>query len=204
MERACGHCGRSNALESKGNVLIKRIEDQRNEITIDTYVEILYCLACDAPVIFQVSWSDDIGETWGERQLYPAGRDNEAIPEKVRTRLEAAGRVKLIEPGLYAVGVRRMLESVAHEEGATGDDLFSKLDDLVRKDRIPAPLAEAAHEIRKLGNLGAHDDEVEIQAADVPAIEALADAILEYLYRAPATLDAVKGSLDKRRAAAQA
>lgn len=57
---------------------------------------------------------------------------------------------------------------------------------------------------RKLGNLGAHDDEVEIQAADVPAIEALADAILEYLYRAPATLDAVKGSLDERRAEAQA
>jgi hypothetical protein len=91
------------------------------------------------------------------------------------------------------------LETVANEEGAEGDDLFEKLDDLARKGRIPEPLAEAAHELRRLGNLGAHDAAIDLGPDDVPAIEDLADAFLEYLYRAPAKVAAVRASVEERK-----
>jgi Domain of unknown function (DUF4145) len=129
-------------------------------------------------------------------------RDNQAIPEKVRVRFDAARKVKVAEPGLYAVGIRRMLETVCNEEGAAGKELFEKLDDLAHKDRIPGTLAEAAHQLRKLGNLGAHDAEVDVEAADVPVIADLAEALLEYLYRAPAQLAAVQAGLAKRKKSA--
>lgn len=203
MEKTCGHCGGSNALVRKGSVLLKRVEEAQGAVTVETYVDVSYCLACDEPLIYRLNWSDDVGESWGERLLYPTVRNNDSVPEKIRTRLEAAVRVKKIEPGLYAVGIRRMLETIAHEEGATVKDLFEKLDQLVENGRIPAPLAESAHELRKLGNLGAHDDEIDVEPSDVPAIEALTDAILEYLYRAPAALDAVKKSLSGRKPASQ-
>ena len=79
--------------------------------------------------------------------------------------------------------------------------MIAKLDDLVNKGKLPKPLADAAHELRKLRNLGAHDTEVEVAPDDVALIEALADAILEYLYRAPAAVAAVRAGLAERRAA---
>lgn len=201
MEYTCGHCGLAGALTCKSATKVKRVEYREQDVAVDTVVEVYFCAACDEPVIFQTFWSDEVGETWGEKMIYPSVRDNDALPARVRTRLESASRVKRIDPSMYAVAIRRVIEAVCNDEQAAGNDLFSKLDDLVSKGRIPAPLAESAHQLRQLGNLGAHDEEVEVDAADVPAIEALSDSILEYLYRAPATLKEVKASVDGRRTA---
>jgi hypothetical protein len=46
-------------------------------------------------------------------------------------------------------------------------------------------------------NLGAHDENVDVAPADVPVIDDLADAILEYLYRAPAKLAAVRQGIEE-------
>ena len=115
----------------------------------------------------------------------PAPRDNSALPAAVREAYEAGLRVKKIDPGLYAVGIRRMLEAVCNDQGVTKGDLFERLGQLVRVGAIPGTLGEQAQELRKLGNLGAHQKDVAVSAIDVPTIEDFADAILEYVYRAP-------------------
>jgi hypothetical protein len=163
---------------------------------------VYHCAVCDGTTVWKEAESDAFGGIYDERRLFPTVRDNQAIPEKVRVRFDAARKVKVAEPGLYAVGIRRMLETVCNEEGAAGKELFEKLDDLARKDRIPGTLAEAAHQLRKLGNLGAHDAEVDVEADDVPVIADLAEALLEYLYRAPAQLAAVQAGLAKRKKSA--
>jgi Domain of unknown function (DUF4145) len=167
-------------------------------------VSIFCCTACDEATIYESYWADEIGESFAEKRLYPTARDNSAVPERVRNRLEAALRVRKIEPGLYAVGIRRMLETVCNVEQAEGRNLVAKLDDLAAKERIPAMLAEVAHELRALGNLAAHDDQIDVAPDDVPVIEDLADAILEYLYRAPAKLTAVQEAIAARRREAEA
>jgi hypothetical protein len=96
------------------------------------------------------------------------------------------------------------LTTVCNEEGADGKALFGKLDDLARKNRTPEMLAEAAHQLRRLGNLGGHDEDVAVVAEDVPMIEDLADAILEYLYRAPAKLAALRQGFETRTRATEA
>jgi len=190
-----------------GRVDLKQeVEDipEYGHITSVTQIHVYVCPACEEATVWSLVWSLDIQDEFAHRRLYPTARDRSALPERVRTRLDAALKVKKIEPGFYAVGIRRMLETVCNIEGAAGGDLFAKLDDLAAHGRIPGTLAEAAHELRKVGNLGAHDSEVDVAPEDVPAIEALAEAILEYLYRAPAQLATVRSALASRSTSVKA
>jgi hypothetical protein len=200
----CGHCGFRGPIEYKDTVLLKR---EQEEITGYGTAEgahsvgVWVCPVCDEPTIWSWVFFDDLSVDTAERRLFPTVRDNNAVPARVRTRLDAALKVKKLDPDFYAVGIRRMLETVCNEERAKGRDLFAKLDDLADKGRIPDMLAEVAHELRRLGNLGAHDEDVSVAHEDVPVIEDLADAVLEYLYRAPAKLAAVREGLEQRTGA---
>jgi hypothetical protein len=162
-------------------------------------VGVYWCPACGEPTVQTWCWSPEMSVEANERVLYPTRRDNTSLPETIGIRLDAAMKVKKIDPGFYAVGIGRMLEAVCKEQGATGKDLFAQLDDLVVMGKMPEPLTAAAHELRKLRNLGAHDEEIDVSADDVALIEALGEAILEYLYRAPAAVAAVRAGLAERR-----
>jgi uncharacterized protein DUF4145 len=204
MSDGCGHCGFKGPLQHNDKpVALKRetaeVVGTGEQVEFGKFASIAVCPVCDEPTVWTYFWDSFSGEPDEGRRIYPTERDSRALPEKVRRRLDAALRVKKIEPGLYAVGIRRMLETVANQEEAEGGNLFEKLDDLAAKERIPGTLAEIAHELRKLGNLGAHDEEVEVESADVPVIEDLAEAILEYLYRAPAKLASVQAGIEERR-----
>jgi hypothetical protein len=88
-----------------------------------------------------------------------------------------------------------MLEVVCLQEGATGKNLVERLTVLADSGRIPGPLAHMAQQLRQIRNLGAHAATDEVRAADVPVILEFGEAILEYLYRAPAKVAAVSDRL---------
>ena len=202
MAEPCGHCGFKGPLDHKGEVAIKRGTDETRDGTDyewGKFATVFVCPVCEELTLGTYWWIDLLGEPEDYRRVYPSERDNTALPDKVRERLETALKVKRIDPASYAVAIRRMLETVTNTEGAAGRDLFHKLDDLARQGRIPQPLAEIGHELRNLGKFGAHDEEIEVEQADVPMIEDLAEAILEYLYRAPAKLQAVRTGIEARK-----
>jgi Domain of unknown function (DUF4145) len=198
----CEHCGFRGPLEHKGNVIswVEQEDPEGHGPSWEYTVGVYWCRGCREATVHTWGWSPEMSIEAGERVLYPTRRDNSSLPETVGIRLDAAMKVKRIDPGLYAVGIGRMLEAVCKEQGATGKDLFAKLDDLVVQGKMPEPLTAAAHELRKLRNLGAHDEAIEVAADDVTLIEALGEAILEYLYRAPAAVAAVRAGLAQRRA----
>lgn len=113
--------------------------------------------------------------------LYPTARDDSTIPARVRKYLFSARKVKGVEPGFLALGMRRVLEAVCDEEGASGETLVKQLQDLAHRGRIPAGFDDMATQLRHLGNLGAHVADVEVEPSDVPVIEDIAEAILDYL-----------------------
>jgi hypothetical protein len=189
-------------VEHQENVIVKRhTEDVPGYGPMDWAViwSLWRCPGCEQPTLWRYAWSDDIGEPMAEERLYPTARDNSALPDKVRKRYDAALRVRRIDPDFYAAGIRRMVETICNHEGAQGQDLFHKLDDLASKGRIPETLAKMAHQLRTFGRIGVHDEEIEVASADVPIIEDFAEAILEYMYRAPAKLAAVTEGLKERR-----
>jgi hypothetical protein len=87
------------------------------------------------------------------------------------------------------------LEAACNHEQAQGRTLAQKLNYLAQNGRIPNTLAEMAHQLKELRNLGAHDAEDEVTENDVPIILDFLEAILEYLYVAPAKIEAVRTRL---------
>ncbi|MFL5699366.1 MAG: DUF4145 domain-containing protein [Ktedonobacteraceae bacterium] len=75
--------------------------------------------------------------------------------------------------------------------------LAQRLDKLAASGRIPLPLAQMALQIKQLRNLGAHAAEDEVNEVDVPIILDFLEAILEYLYVAPAKIEAVRARLNR-------
>jgi hypothetical protein len=78
------------------------------------------------------------------------------------------------------------------------------LDKLAKADCLPKVFVEMADHLRALGNLGAHEDDVELEAADADVAAEFAEAILEYLYRVPARVEHARASLAARIAEAKA
>ncbi|HKO38073.1 MAG TPA: DUF4145 domain-containing protein [Solirubrobacterales bacterium] len=201
MHRNCGHCGNQASLEKVESVELTRWTqevDTYGQMSFVRYIDVDRCSVCKDVTIWKFTWAEDWGEALSERRLYPSSRDHSALPPKVRQRLEAADRVRKFDPGLYAVAIRRMLETVFNEQGAEGRDLFHKAKDLVSKEQLPPKIAVAVSHLRDIGKYGAHDEEIEVSANDVPLIEDLANAVLEFVYRAPAAIAALETSVIER------
>jgi hypothetical protein len=201
MDSNCRHCGNEGSTKQVGNVEIERFsqdDPQHGSFDFTKFVQVDKCGVCNGLTIWQAIWGDDFGEVISDRLLYPSSRDNSSLPEKVRKRLEAADRVRRLDPGLYAVAIRRMLETVFNDQGAEGRDLFHKAEDLVKKGQLPPNIAVAVSHLRDIGKYGAHDEEIEVAKDDVPLIENLADAVLEFVYRSPAAITALEKSIVDR------
>lgn len=93
--------------------------------------------------------------------------------------------------------VRRTLEAVCRDKGATGKDLYARLDDLKNKKVIEGQLSDWSHDLRALGNEAAHDTSVFIEFEDAKDALELAEALLSYVYVLSTRYDAFKA----RRAA---
>lgn len=66
-----------------------------------------------------------------------------------------------------------------------GKSLEHKLEDLSSKGDMPKKLVDVANGLRKLRNLGAHASNAALTDAEVPVLDNLTRAILEYVYSAP-------------------
>lgn len=58
---------------------------------------------------------------------------------------------------LAGIGLRALLEAISKEHGATGKNLYEKIDDFVNKQLVTPSNKELLHEIRLLGNDAAHE-----------------------------------------------
>jgi len=199
----CGHCGFAGALEHRGNVTAETrtgIDPNYGEYSWDVVWGLHRCPQCKEPTLETYVWSDDFSdpETVDSKVVYPGAWDDSVLPPLVRKHREAARRVKGLDPSFYALGIRRMLEAMCLEENAEGKSLYEQLQFLANEGRLPQTLVDVTTQLRKLGNIGAHVSDVEVLETDVPLIHDLAEAMLEFLYRAPAMVAAVEAELARR------
>ena len=80
------------------------------------------------------------------------------LPRSVKLEYDAALAVKPINANAYAVLLGRVFDIVCEDRKAIGKTLSERLADLAAKGEIPKPLAEMAHGLRQLRNVGAHAD----------------------------------------------
>ncbi len=211
----CVHCGKQAVFQVRsegtqyGASLPKDLYNiDYDAITITTW-RILECVLCSKPTIVQetVEYCFECGDyRAAEVQsaetivLYPEPKIRTPLtdlPETMEKKYLAALKVQDIEPSACAVLAGRTLEAVCNHEKAVGRTLADKINNLLTSNRIPKTLAEMAGQLRQIRNLGAHDAEDEVTEEDVPIILDFLEAILEYLYVAPAKIAAVQARLKK-------
>jgi hypothetical protein len=148
---------------------------------------LLLCLACKEVTLCK-SFKDDFMdlEDMEIETLYPPqGLKSSYLPYSVQKAYEAALKARSIDANAYAILLGRMLEAVCEDRKAKGKDLYDKLVVLAEKGEIPNNLVGVAHELRKLRNVGVHEPLGGLSKDEIPILDDLSRAILEYLYIAP-------------------
>jgi hypothetical protein len=115
-------------------------------------------------------------------------------------------RSKLLDVNAYGVLIGRVLELICEDRNAGGTFLGERLADLAVKGEIPEKLVGVANSLRNLRNIGAHATLGELTPGEIPILDNLCRAILEYVYSAPylvaqaeKRVEALKKSANKRK-----
>ncbi len=167
-----------------------------------TIYEVLSCPKCDQVTIRSGFWHDGMeAEDWHSKIIYPSERQRiEGLPTAVEKEFRAAEQVSTISANAYAVLLGRVLDVVCDDRKATGKTLHERLSDLATRHEIPKNLAEMAHKLRQLRNVGAHADLGALTDQEVPVLAALCRAVLEYVYSAPKLVERVEKLVEKLKA----
>jgi hypothetical protein len=160
--------------------------------------ELLKCPACREVVLRKYFWHDSMAseDEVTYLPLYPFDtRIPPGMPEKIESAYRAAIKVKSIDANAFGVLVGRVLDMVCADRNANGDTLNLKLKDLSGKGEIPAKLVDVADKLRVFRNVGAHAELGELTTSEVPIVDDLCRALLDYIYTAPHLADRAEASL---------
>jgi len=192
----CGHCGNKTPMEIVAS--FSQIQEKYDESIKMSWEEgpvweLLLCPACSDVTLQRTEYHEAFVDDLLSEILYPIKtKPIIGLPKEVNMSYEAALRVSNIDPNAFAVLLGRVLDKVCLDRKAQGESLSEKLQYLAKQGEIPSRLAEIAHQLRQLRNIGAHADLGDLTEKEIPILSALCNAILEYVYTAPALIDQVK------------
>lgn len=187
----CEHCANSAPMEIVADHSgVRSYDDPHSNSSWEAgnVYELLRCPACDGVTLRSYYWHDmamDPSEI-EFTTLYPSGVDRPVgLPDSLARAFDAAQKVRNIDANAYGVLLGRVLELVCQDRNATGKYLADKLGDLASKGEIPDKLVGVANGLKDLRNVGAHPTLGELTGAELPILDRLCRAILEYVYSAP-------------------
>jgi hypothetical protein len=187
----CGHCQNEGPMEVvSGHSTVREYTDDRSGMRWDAgaVYELNQCPACEGVTLRRYYWHSGYmdGGDVGHTVLYPMGEKGlRGLPREIESGYRAAQRVRNIDANAYGVLLGRVLDLVCEDRHASGDTLDKRLKSLADNGEIPARLADLAAGLRKLRNIGAHADIGELTEAELPVLDDLIRAILEYVYSSP-------------------
>lgn len=189
----CPHCGHIGVFLSLGiNDLMtnSHFDDRRS------FLGVRKCpnSTCGGHLFFIVNNAGKIVQT-SPSPTIPFDKEN--IPDKVLNAFEEA--IKCHSNSCFiasAIMIRKTLEEICIDRGATGRDLFKKLEDLGGKILIPKELIEGMNELRLLGNDAAHIEAQtfsEIGKEEIEVSLEFTKEILKAVYQYENLLSRLKG-----------
>lgn len=204
----CDHCGNHAPMEIAAEYYrsLKPSTYSSLEDEYDYYhqpdegykYELLLCLACKEVTLRKYFDADYDPEDITVETLYPFASSNlSGLPPRIQNAYRISLKVRSIDANAYAVLLGRILEMVCKDRKATGKHLVNKLEDLAAKKEIPDKLIGVAHNLRLLRNIGAHASSRELTKNEIPILDDLCRAILEYVYSAPHLAERAQQQLNR-------
>lgn len=187
----CGHCQNAAPMEIVADA--SSVRDYTDDSSGESWeagavYDLIKCPACDNMTLRSYDWHSGYmdGSDIEYKVLYPlGGKVLRGLPRKIEAAYQAAHKVRNIDANAYGVLLGRVLDFVCEDRNASGKTLDQKLKSLAANNEIPSKLVDVAAGIRKLRNIGAHANLGELTAAELPVLDDLTRAILEYVYSAP-------------------
>lgn len=195
----CGHCGNSAPMRVVATYRHQFIEEgPPPEFESGRDWELAVCPACDGIILRQVDWHEAFEPwEWQIQILFPfADRLPVGLPSAVDKAYQAAIRVRKIDSNAFAVLLGRVIDEVCIDRKASGDSMYDRLNSLAQKGEIPNRLAEMGQQLRQLRNIGAHADLGDLTPDEVPILDDLCRAVLEYVYTAPRLIERVSQRIE--------
>lgn len=204
----CFHCGNTTPMKKVGEYSWGSRDIDFSEIEFFYKYELFSCPVChkvtlretygdetmmDYYTCDQVSYYDE------KNILFPINSINSnSVPQKIKEAYAAALKVKEIDKFVCLMALRRTLELLLKDKGATKWGLKDKIEEIAEKGLLPDALKEASSLAKILGDTAAHDKEIEIDQQDVEAIAEFIRFIIEYLYIVPDKISNYKRRLDAK------
>lgn len=191
----CYHCGNQTLMTLVG-------EHKENWGDINFHGFTIYCMylchVCQNMTYVEQYWDEsmigfnyhgEIENIIDEKICYPAiSLDTSYVPEKIKAAFEGALKSRYTDSALCLIGLRRTLEILCKDQGATKRTLEAKLEELVNTNILPPTLNEASNIARRFGNSAAHADDLEVSAHELTMIIEFIEALIEYIYVIPQKL----------------
>lgn len=166
----------------------------------EKWLAILECATCHKLSLYVDHWNA-ADNRWEAALAYPQKlQAPPEVPQAVALEFDqAVAAAQHAAPGLVAVAVRRVLEAIAVDQGAPDATLREQIRWLGTQGKIPPQLADMMNVSRTLGNLGAHHTAFNFNDDDVRTVIEFARALFEYIYVAPAKVEAFRKSVEERK-----
>ena len=151
------------------------------------------CPNCAGPVVIEyaASHGDDRVMT-----VVPEDVDSVQIahlPERVKKHFSAAEEmIRVQAPDMAAVAMRRTLEAACNASGADGRSLFERIRQLQEGGQITPDFSKAAHHVRRIGNIGAHDTDEDVDLGEAKLMFRFVTQLLRNLFEIPGELAALE------------
>lgn len=204
----CFHCGNETPMKKVGEYSWGSRDLESSEFDFLNEYELFACPVCHKVTLREV-YSDEYMIDFRDfdqmlyydekRILYPLSNvESNSVPGKVKEAYEAALKTKSIDKYVCLMALRRTLELLLKDKGATKWGLKDKIEEIAAKGLLPDTLKEASSLAKMLGDTAAHDKELEIDQYDVEAMVEFIGFIIEYLYVVPDRINAYKERLDAK------
>lgn len=137
---------------------------------------------------------DDFEQLWPPTLSLPS-----EAPKRVREIYEEARIIRKHSASSFVVQIGRALEAITKEQNAQGRSLFQRIDWLIEQEQLPELFGQMGHLNRIFRNWGAHDADIDVTLEDAQIVDEFFQAIVEYLYVAPAKVKKVSALIERRK-----
>lgn len=200
----CMHCGNFAPMDIVADYYLSTKPEDEDEYynpqpNQGYKYHLMLCLACKKVTLREYFEHDcqDPEDIEVETLYPPQGVKSFYLPSLVQKAYEAALKARAIDANAYAILLGRMLEVVCEDSEAKGKNLYEKLKFLAEQGKIPSNLVDVAHGLRMLRNIGVHEPLEGLSSDEIPILDDLSRAILEYIYIAPSLAEQAEERLKR-------
>jgi len=194
----CSRCGKASV-----HILLSSVSSDERRCSADGHVHhepstyfLFQCAGCIGISLYIWSALHQPESEFGECTYPLCESDNDAIPVKVALAYRDAEKVRFQSTNAYAVMVRRVLETIAEEQGIKTPNLFDAMSQLCSKSIMPSYVVEAIKWLRRLGNEGAHAGKTKLDGVDNEVIASSLSIVIQHFYIFPAQVQLFKYLLE--------